>query len=83
VPGRDDGINPGRRGGQLQRWPLLAEFTAYLDRGGVDPTKDLVGFRQHAVWLSRKELEDLIADIRKVIAPGSTTRRAATGPATC
>jgi DNA-binding transcriptional ArsR family regulator len=56
-----------RRGFDLALATLLAEFTAYLDRDGVDPTKDLVGFRQHAVWLSHEELEDLIADMRKVI----------------
>jgi len=58
-----------RRGFDLALATLLAEFTAYLDRDGVDPTADLVGFRQHAVWLSRKELEDLIAELRKVIVP--------------
>src|SRR5262249_28246292 len=42
-----------RRGFDLALATLLAEFTAYLDRDGADPTKDLVGFRQHAVWLSR------------------------------
>ncbi|WP_052394299.1 helix-turn-helix domain-containing protein [Kutzneria sp. 744] len=58
-----------RRGFDLALATLLAEFTAYLDRGGVDPTADLVGFRQHAVWLSRDELEALISDLRKVIVP--------------
>lgn len=58
-----------RRGFDLALATLLAEFTAYLDRDGVDPTADLVGFRQHAVWLSREELEELIAELRKVIVP--------------
>ncbi|MGW4591216.1 helix-turn-helix domain-containing protein [Amycolatopsis thermoflava] len=48
---------------------LVAEFGAYLDRDGADPAADLVGFRQHAVWLSRDELEALIADLRAAIAP--------------
>jgi DNA-binding transcriptional ArsR family regulator len=58
-----------RRGFDLALATLLAEFTAYLDRDGADPTEDLVGFRQHAIWLNRPELEDLIADLRKVILP--------------
>ena len=58
-----------RRGFDLALATLLAEFTAYLDRDGVDPTADLVGFRQHAVWLSHNELEDLITELRKVIVP--------------
>jgi len=34
---------------------LLAEFNAYLDRDHADPVADLVGYRQHAAWLSRDE----------------------------
>jgi DNA-binding transcriptional ArsR family regulator len=62
-------VDDYRRGFDLALATLLAEFTAYLDRDGADPTADLVGFRQHAVWLSRNELEDLIADLRNVILP--------------
>ncbi|GAA3431018.1 helix-turn-helix domain-containing protein [Kutzneria kofuensis] len=62
-------VDDYRRGFDLAMATLLAEFTAYLDRDGVDPTADLVGFRQHAIWLSRPELEELIADLRKVIVP--------------
>ena len=58
-----------RRGFDLALATLLAEFTAYLARDGADPTADLVGFRQHSVWLSRPELEELIADLRAVIVP--------------
>ena len=42
---------------------------AYLDREDADPSGDLVGFRQHAIWLSREELEQLIAELRQAIAP--------------
>ena len=62
-------VDDYRRGFDLALATLLAEFTAYLDRDGVDPTADLVGFRQHAIWLSRPELEQMIADLRAVIAP--------------
>lgn len=48
---------------------LVAEFGAYLDRDDADPAADLVGFRQHALWLSRDELEALIADLRAAIVP--------------
>jgi DNA-binding transcriptional ArsR family regulator len=48
---------------------LTAEFRAYLDREGTDPARDLVGYRQHAVWLSRLELEQMITELRQVIAP--------------
>jgi DNA-binding transcriptional ArsR family regulator len=48
---------------------LTAEFRAYLDREDADPARDLVGYRQHAVWLSRQELEQMIVELRQVIAP--------------
>lgn len=48
---------------------LTAEFRAYLDRDDADPVRDLVGFRQHAVWLSQPELEQLIAELRQAILP--------------
>ena len=48
---------------------LTAEFRAYLDREDADPVRDLVGYRQHAVWLSHEELQQLITELRAVIAP--------------
>lgn len=48
---------------------LLGEFDAYLDRDGADPAADLVGFRQHALWLSPDELTALIEDLRAAILP--------------
>ena len=48
---------------------LQAEFAAYLEREGSDPNADLVGYRQHAIWLSREELETLIAALRAAILP--------------
>lgn len=48
---------------------LLAEFNAYLDRDGADPVADLVGYRQHALWLSPDELTDLIEKMRAAIVP--------------
>ncbi|MFD4764405.1 helix-turn-helix domain-containing protein [Streptomyces sp. NPDC058439] len=48
---------------------LAAEFTAYLDRDTADPVADLVGYRQHAVWLSPGELHGMIDGMREAIAP--------------
>ncbi|WP_194918491.1 helix-turn-helix domain-containing protein [Catenulispora rubra] len=48
---------------------LQAEFAAYLEHQDSDPTADLVGYRQHAVWLSREELEALISALRAAILP--------------
>lgn len=48
---------------------LLAEFQTYLDSDSADPAADLVGYRQHAIWLDSDELDALIADLRAVIAP--------------
>lgn len=48
---------------------LLGEFDSYLDRDGADPAADLVGFRQHALWLTRDELTALIEDLRAAILP--------------
>ncbi|WP_194817339.1 helix-turn-helix domain-containing protein [Nocardia sp. XZ_19_385] len=51
---------------------LLAEFNAYLDTEKADPTADLVGYRQHAVWLSPDEVAALIEDLRAAIVPRLT-----------
>lgn len=53
---------------------LIAEFNAYLDREDADPTADLVGYRQHAVWLSRDELEEMIGELRRVLLPRLANR---------
>ena len=48
---------------------LIAEFGAYLDRENADPMADLISYRQHAVWLSRGELAEMIGELRRVIFP--------------
>ncbi|MFI7635020.1 helix-turn-helix domain-containing protein [Nonomuraea sp. NPDC049400] len=58
-----------RRGFAVAMAALLAEFNAYLDKEEADPAADLVGYRQHAVWLSRDELLELIAQLRRAILP--------------
>ena len=47
---------------------LIAEFDGYLDSGAADPVADLVGFRQHAIWLSDDERADLVAAMRAALA---------------
>lgn len=47
---------------------LHAEFNAYLDRDGADPTADSVGYRQGTVWLSPGELAEMIDELRDVLA---------------
>ncbi|MGW7573410.1 helix-turn-helix domain-containing protein [Streptomyces sp. NPDC054765] len=56
-----------RRGFAVAVATLLAEFHAYLDRDGADPAADLVGYRQHALWLSPDELAGLIGEMRDVL----------------
>jgi DNA-binding transcriptional ArsR family regulator len=58
-----------RRGFSLALAVLVAEFSAYLERGDCDPAADLVGYRQHAIWLSRDELTRLISGLREAILP--------------
>lgn len=53
---------------------LAAEFNAYLEQDHADPAADLVGYRQHAVWLSRDELHELISELRSAIAPRLANR---------
>jgi DNA-binding transcriptional ArsR family regulator len=48
---------------------LLAEFNAYLDRDGADPTADSVGYRQGTLWLSPEERAEMIDALRAVLAP--------------
>ncbi|MEV4174829.1 helix-turn-helix domain-containing protein [Nonomuraea sp. NPDC049709] len=67
-------LDDHRRGFATAMAILLAEFNAYLDRDHADPVEDLVGYRQHAVWLSHDELHDLIGDLRSAIAPRLANR---------
>ncbi|WP_152360475.1 helix-turn-helix domain-containing protein [Microlunatus speluncae] len=58
-----------RRGFTAAIAVLAAEFNAYLDRPDADPTADLVGYRQHAIWVSPAELQQLIEGLRAAILP--------------
>ncbi|MGN6333269.1 MAG: helix-turn-helix domain-containing protein [Motilibacteraceae bacterium] len=60
---------------------LLADFDRYLDRGHPDLGRDLVGYRQAALYLTDEELADLLAELGDVITrrmslpPEGRTRR--------
>jgi DNA-binding transcriptional ArsR family regulator len=43
---------------------LLAEFNGYLDRDGVNPPADGVGYRQGTLWLDHDELLALVEDLQ-------------------
>jgi hypothetical protein len=46
---------------------MIADFGAYLDRGGVDPTVDQVSYRQYIVWLSAEERKRLIETLFQAV----------------
>ncbi|WP_214368458.1 helix-turn-helix domain-containing protein [Pseudonocardia sp. H11422] len=48
---------------------LLADFDRYLERDDVDLGRDLLGYRQAAMYLTDDELRELIAELRAVLAP--------------
>lgn len=58
-----------RRAFAIAMATLIAEFNAYLDRDDADPVADLVGYRQHAIWLSDDERDKLIEGMRAAILP--------------
>jgi hypothetical protein len=62
-------LDDHRRGFATAMAELLAEFGAYLAREGADPAADLVGYRQHAIWLRHDELLALIGELRAAILP--------------
>jgi DNA-binding transcriptional ArsR family regulator len=47
---------------------LLGEYGAYLDGGAVDLERDGVGFREHVLHLSDRELRELLGELRASIA---------------
>jgi len=69
-----------RRGFAAALAVLLAEFNAYLDRPGADPTADAVGYRQGTIWLTPAERDTLLAELgaalaaRRANAPGPGRR---------
>lgn len=62
-------VEDHRRGFAAAMAALVAEFTAYVERDGADPIADLVGYRQHGIWLTEAELHQLIEGMRAAILP--------------
>jgi hypothetical protein len=60
---------------------LLGDFDRYLDRPDVDPGRDLISYRQAALYLTDQELRELVGELREVLSrrmslpPEGRTRR--------
>jgi hypothetical protein len=46
---------------------LIADFGAYLDREGAEPTSDHVSYRQYVVWLTAEERAEFIATLGRTV----------------
>ena len=69
-------VEDHRRGFSVAMAALVAEFNAYLESEGADPVADLVGYRQHGIWLTEAELHQLIEGMRAAILPALTNEPA-------
>jgi hypothetical protein len=56
-----------RRGFAAAMAVLIAEFNAYLDRDGANPTADGVSYRQGTLWLSPDELAEMTRRMLEVL----------------
>ncbi|MGD3111711.1 helix-turn-helix domain-containing protein [Streptomyces sp. YGL11-2] len=63
-----------RRGFASAMAVLIAEFNAYLDRDGAEPTTDGVSYRQGTFWLTPDELTELSCELLNVLAPRLANR---------
>ncbi|BDM74128.1 transcriptional regulator (plasmid) [Streptomyces nigrescens] len=62
-------LDDHRRGFAAAMVVLIAEFNAYLDREGANPTADSVSYRQGTLWLSPDELSGLLGKLAEVLQP--------------
>jgi hypothetical protein len=63
------GVEEHRRAFMTFVAALLADFDRYLARGEIDFDRDLVGYRQAAMYLTDDELRELLAQLGAVFAP--------------
>ena len=72
-----------RRGFAAVTASLLAEFNAYLDRPGSNPTSDSVSYRQFPLWLTDAERTALVEEMSAAIRARSAraVHRTQTPPA--
>ncbi|WP_051823128.1 hypothetical protein [Streptomyces sp. NRRL S-1448] len=62
-------LDDHRRGFAAAMVVLIAEFNAYLDREGANPTADSVSYRQGTLWLTPDELNTLLGKLAEVLLP--------------
>lgn len=62
-------LDDHRRGFAAAMVVLIAEFNAYLDREGANPTADSVSYRQGTLWLTPDELTTLLGKLAEVLLP--------------
>jgi DNA-binding transcriptional ArsR family regulator len=62
-------LDDHRRGFATAMIGLFAEFNAYLDRDGANPTADAVSYRQATIWVSPAELHQLRIQMLAVLQP--------------
>lgn len=55
---------------------LLGDYDRYLERGDVDLGRDRVAYRQAGLYLSDEETDDVLAEIRSVVARHAQKRPA-------
>lgn len=55
--------------GAVERRYRLRRDRAVIDADSADPLADAVGYRQHAVWLTPEERDQLIVRLREAILP--------------
>ena len=60
-------IDDHRRGFAAVMASLIAEFNAYLDRPGSNPTSDSVSYRQFPLWLTDSDRSTLVKEISAAI----------------
>ncbi len=53
---------------------LAAEFDSYLESKEADPFRDAVGYTQHPLWLSRKELGRIQESLRDLLMAARQNR---------
>jgi DNA-binding transcriptional ArsR family regulator len=68
-----------RRGFAAALAALLADFGAYLDQPGANPSADLVGYRQIPIWATPDEIRALVGKVQRILEramrQGPTTGR--------
>jgi hypothetical protein len=70
-------LDDHRRGFAAAMAVLIAEFDAYLDREGSEPTTDAASYRQTILWLSPDELAEMTGKMLAIVRDSMAKRPAA------